>query len=90
MGKVKNAKIARSNIISITGAGMYEYDNYTIGPVQKGGSGNTIVSSGSGAYDGGDRVIGFHNGYDIDGDILMTAGWGDGVAFRRLNNDGSK
>jgi hypothetical protein len=89
MGKFKNTKITRSNIISITGAGMYEFDNYTIGPVQKGGSGNTIVSSGSGAYDGGDRVIGFHNGYDIDGDILMTAGWGDGVAFRRLNNDGS-
>ena len=89
MGKFKYQKITRSNIISITGAGMYEFDNTTIGPVQKGGSGNCIVSSGSGVYDGGDRVIGFHNAYDIDGDILMTAGWGDGVAFRRLNNDGS-
>jgi hypothetical protein len=89
MGKFKNQKITRSNIISITGAGMYEYDNTTIGPVQKGGSGNCIVSSGSGEYDGGERCIGFHNSYDIDGDILMTCGWGDGVAFRRLNNDGT-
>ncbi len=89
MGKFKHQKITRSNIISITGAGMYEYDNTTLGPVQKGGSGNCVVSSTGGEYDGGDRVIGFHNAYDVDGDILMTAGWGDGVAFRRLNNDGS-
>lgn len=72
MGKFKHTKITTSNIITITGAGMYEFDNITIGPVQRGGSGNTIVSSGSGEYDGGDRVIGFHNAYDIDGDILMT------------------
>jgi hypothetical protein len=89
MGKFKQSKITRSNIISITGAGMYETDNTTIGPVRKGGTGNTIVSSGSSEYDGGDRVIGFHNGYDIDGDILITVGWGDGCAVRRLNNDGS-
>ena len=89
MSKFKQSKITRNNIISIIGAGMYEYDNFTIGPVRKGGSGNTLVSSGSGDYDGGDRVIGFHNGYDIDGDILITVGWGDGCAVRRLNNDGS-
>ena len=89
MSKFKQQQISRSNIISITGAGMYEGENTTIGPVQKGGTGNCIVSSGSGEYDGGDRVIGFHNGYDIDGDILITVGWGDGCAVRRLNNDGS-
>lgn len=89
MGKFKQTRITRSNIISITGAGMYEYDNTTIGPVRKGGTGNTLVSSTTGEYDGGDRVIGFHNGYDIDGDILITVGWGDGCAVRRLNNDGS-
>ena len=89
MGKFKQQNMTRSNIISIVGAGMYEFDNTTIGPVQKGGTGNCIVSSGSGEYDGGDRVIGFHNGYDIDGDILITVGWGDGCAVRRLNNDGS-
>lgn len=89
MSKFTNKKITRSDIVTITGAGMYEYDNVTIGPVQKGGTGNCLVSSTSGEYDGGDRVIGFHNGYDIDGDILITVGWGDGCAVRRLNNDGS-
>ena len=50
---------------------------------------NTTVSSGSGDYDGGDRVIGFGNGYEIDGDLLFTVGWGDGFAVRRLNDDGT-
>jgi hypothetical protein len=89
MGKFSQKTITRSNIISITGAGMYEIDGTVIGPVQKGGTGNCLVSSTSGEYDGGDRVIGFHSGYDIDGDILITVGWGDGCAVRRLNNDGS-
>ena len=89
MGKFSQQVITRSNIISITGAGMYEIDGTVIGPVQKGGTGNCLISSTSGEYDGGDRVIGFHNGYDIDGDILITVGWGDGCAVRRLNNDGS-
>ena len=89
MGRFKSTTMTRSNIVSITGAGMYEVDSTVIGPVQKGGTGNTIVSSGGGEYDGGDRVIGFHNGYDVDGDILITVGWGDGCAVRRLNNDGS-
>jgi len=43
----------------------------------------------SGEYDGGDRVIGFPNSYEVDGDLLMTVGWGDGFAIRRLNNDGT-
>jgi len=89
MGKFSQQVVTRSNIISITGAGMYESEGTVIGPVQKGGTGNCLISSSGGEYDGGDRVIGFHNGYDIDGDILITVGWGDGCAVRRLNNDGS-
>ena len=50
---------------------------------------NTTTSSSSGDYDGGDRVIGFPNGYEIDGDLLFTVGWGDGFAVSRLNNDGT-
>ena len=89
MSKFLNRIITRSDIVSITNAGMYEMDSTVLGPVTKGGTGNCVVSSGSGVYDGGDRVIGFHNGYDIDGDIIITVGWGDGIAVRRLNNDGS-
>lgn len=89
MSKFKQEILERSDIITITGAVHSEADAKVIGPVQKGGSGNCVVSSGSGEYDGGDRVIGFHSGYDIDGDILITVGWGDGCAVRRLNNDGS-
>ena len=89
MSKFKSTQLTRGQISTITNAGMYEYDSTVIGPVIKGGSGNGLVSSASGEYDGGDRVIGFHNAYDIDGDILITVGWGDGIAVRRLNNDGS-
>lgn len=89
MSKFKQETLKRTDIITITGAAHSEADAKVIGPVQKGGSGNCLVSSSSGDYDGGDRVIGFHNGYDIDGDILITVGWGDGCAVRRLNNDGS-
>lgn len=89
MGKFKSQAMNRSTVVSIVGAGIYESDGVVIGPVQKGGNGNCVVSSTSGEYDGGDRVIGFHNGYDVDGDILITVGWGDGAAVRRLNNDGS-
>ena len=89
MSKFKSTTLTRGQISTITNAGMYEHDSTVIGPVIKGGSGNGLVSSGSGEYDGGERVIGFHNAYDIDGDILITVGWGDGIAVRRLNNDGS-
>ena len=89
MSKFKQEVLERSDIITITGAVHSEADAKVIGPDQKGGRGNCVVSSGSGEYDGGDRVIGFHSGYDIDGDILITVGWGDGCAVRRLNNDGS-
>ena len=89
MSKFKSQKLSRNLISTITNAGVYELDGTVIGPVLKGGTGNTLVSSSGGEYDGGDRVIGFHNGYDIDGDILISVGWGDGIAVRRLNNDGS-
>ena len=89
MSEFKSQVFTRSDIVTITNAGVYEVDSTVIGPVLKGGTGNTLVSSSGGDYDGGDRVIGFHNGYDIDGDILISVGWGDGIAVRRLNNDGS-
>lgn len=90
MARFASGKLDRYKVISTTGVFITDYQGvHGIGPVQKGGSGNTIVNSGGGEYDGGDRVIGGHNGYDIDGDILITTGWGDGVAVRRLNNDGT-
>ena len=90
MARFSSGRLDRYKVLSKTG--VYVTDDYgvtSIGPVQNGGSGNTIVNSGSGDYDGGDRVIGGHCGYDIDGDLLFTVGWGDGFAVRRLNNDGS-
>jgi len=90
MSKFSSNKLSRGNLISITGAGQNSYNGQNaIGPVFKGGLSNTHVSSGGGEYDGGDRVIGFPNGYEVDGDLLFTVGWGDGFAVRRLNNDGS-
>lgn len=90
MSKFSSNKLSRDNLISITGAGQNNYNGQTaIGPVFKGGLSNTHVSSSGGEYDGGDRVIGFPNGYEVDGDLLFTVGWGDGFAVRRLNNDGS-
>ena len=86
----KTQKISRSNIVSITNAGMNNYGGQqAIMPQRKGGYGTTLVNSPSGEYDGGDRVIGFPNGFEVDGDLLFTVGWGDGFACRRLNNDGS-
>ena len=90
MSKFSSNKLSRANLISITGAGQNSYNGQNaIGPVFKGGLSNTHVSSSGGEYDGGDRVIGFPNGYEVDGDLLFTVGWGDGFAVRRLNNDGS-
>jgi hypothetical protein len=82
--------LERGDIISIVGAGQNNYAGQKgIMPVTKGGYSNTHVSSTSGDYDGGDRVIAFPNGYEVDGDLLFTVGWGDGFAIRRLNNDGT-
>lgn len=68
---------------------MSEYEGQiALIPAWKRGMSNTVVSSSSGDYDGGDRVIG-QNSYEVDGDLLLTVGWGDGFAIRRLNNDGT-
>ena len=89
MSEIKNTKLERSNIISIVGAMMGESTGQCcIVPVQKAGLSNTTTSSGSGEYNGGDRVIG-QGAYGVDGDLLLTTGWGDGCAIRRLNNDGT-
>lgn len=86
----KTAKLNRSKISSITGAIMNDFrGQHGIVPVWKRGMSNCIVNSSSGEYDGGERVIGFPNGYEVDGDLLFTVGWGDGFAVRRLNNDGT-
>lgn len=78
-----------SLISSITGACANAYDSQcNIVPAWKRGMSNLVTNSGSGAYDGGDRVIGF-GALNVDGDLLITAGWGDGAAIRRLNNDGT-
>ena len=92
MSSLKQQTLARSKILSITGASMTDSSsNFKWGlyPVFKGGVSNVTVRSGSGDYDGGDRVIGYPNGYEVDGDLLFTTGWGDGFAVRRLNNDGT-
>ena len=90
MSKFKNSALARGNILSITGAGQTDYKTLRhILPIFKGGHDNTVADGTSGDYDGGDRVIGFPNGIEIDGDLIFTGGWGDGFAVRRLNNDGS-
>ena len=86
----KNEVLERGDIVSIVGAAQSDYEGQKgIMPITKGGYSNTVVNSSSGDYDGGDRVIGWPNGFEVDGDLLFTAGWGDGFAIRRLNNDGS-
>ena len=86
----KTEKLERGDIISIVGAAQNEnLGQNGILPVTKGGYSNTIVNSSGGEYDGGDRVIGWPNGLEVDGDLIFTAGWGDGFGVRRLNNDGS-
>lgn len=82
-------QLTRSNIISIVGAIANDWGGQRcIVPQFTRGASNAVTWSGSGDYDGGDRVIGFL-AYDVHGDLLITAGWGDGAAIRRLNNDGS-
>jgi hypothetical protein len=89
VSSIKALPISRSDIISIKGAIYGEWGGQqSIVPQWKRGMSNTVTSSNSGEYDGGDRVIGF-GAYHVDGDLLITAGWGDGCAIRRLNDDGS-
>lgn len=86
---IKAGTLARGNITSIVGACANEYEEQRcIVPAWKRGLSNVTTNSGSGEYDGGDRVIG-QNAYEVDGDLLLTVGWGDGFAIRRLNNDGT-
>jgi hypothetical protein len=86
---IKTQALTRDQVSSITGAMMNDYQGQqALVPQFKRGLSNTTTNSASGQYDGGDRVIGFGQ-YGVDGDLLITAGWGDGVAIRRLNNDGS-
>ena len=86
----KFVALNNSNDISITGCMLTAgRGQFGILPIYKGGMSNYKSRSGSGDYDGGDRVIGFTTGYEIDGDLLFTVGWGDGFAVRRLNNDGT-
>ena len=86
----KTTSLERADIKRIVGAAANAYGGqYAIVPVTKRGMSNVTTSSGSGEYDGGDRVIGYNNGYEIDGDLMFTTGWGDGFAVRRLNNDGT-
>jgi len=87
---IKTVLLSRDNDLSLTGCLLTNVrGQYGILPVTKGGMSNYSTRSSSGDYDGGDRVIGFVNGYEIDGDLLFTVGWGDGFAVRRLNNNGT-
>ena len=86
----KTTSLKKQDITSIVGAAANEYNGqYAIVPISKRGLSNVTTNSGAGEYDGGDRVLGFPNGYEIDGDLIFTVGWGDGFAVRRLNNDGT-
>ena len=90
MANFKTVLLDNSNDLSLTGCAIAaSRGQFGLIPVFKGGMSNLHTSSSSGEYDGGDRVIGFPNGYEIDGDLLFTVGWGDGFACRRLNNDGT-
>jgi len=86
---IKTKVLSRDTVDNLQGCLISNYEGqYAIIPAWKRGMSNTVTSSGSGDYNGGDRVIG-HNSYEVDGDLLLTVGWGDGFAIRRLNNDGT-
>jgi len=83
---IKTTALSKYNVTSIIGAATNDYDGQkSIVPVWKRGMSNQTASYG----DGGERCIGGWNAYEVDGDLLMTVGWGDGFAIRRLNNDGT-
>ena len=87
---IYSADLERNKILNITNAMANDYGGQRcIFPQLERGYSNTLVNSGSGDYDGGDRVIGFPGAFDVHDDLLITVGWGDGLAIRRLNNDGT-
>ena len=86
----KSTTLERANIQSIIGCAANDYGGQVaIVPVTKRGMSNTTHSSSSGDYDGGERSIGYCTSYEVDGDLLFSVGWSDGMAVRRLNNDGT-
>jgi len=86
----KSTSLERADIQSIVGCAANDYGGQiAIVPVTKRGMSNATVNSSSGDYDGGERAIGYSTSYEVDGDLLFSAGWGDGMAARRLNNDGT-
>ncbi len=86
---IETQQMSRATLDSVVGAVVGDYGGQQcIVPAWKRGMSNPVTSSSSGEYNGGDRVIGY-GAYAVDGDLLITAGWGDGCAIRRLNNDGS-
>jgi hypothetical protein len=86
----KTLNLDYTEIETIVGAIANNYSGQiAIVPAAKRGMSNATIDSGSGEYDGGDRVIGGSEAFEIDGDLLFTVGWGDGFAARRLNNDGT-
>ena len=90
MSSIKALPISRSDIISIKGAIYGEWGGQqSIVPQWKRGMSNTVTSSNSGEYDGGDRVIGF-GAYHVDGDLLITAGWGDGSEYQHPSDAGAE
>lgn len=86
---IESYQLEKNHILSIVGAAANDFlGQRCIVPVWKRGMSNLTVSNSSGDYDGGDRVIGL-GAYAVDGDLLITSGWGDGAAIRRINNDGT-
>ena len=72
MSTINTQRIARDQVTSITGAAFGDYlGQHALVPVFKRGLSNTTTNSGSGDYDGGERVIGFGQ-YGVDGDLLIT------------------
>jgi len=71
----KATSVSKDNIKSIVGCASNNYSGQVaIVPVTKRGMSNVTVSSGSGEYDGGDRLIGYTTAFEIDGDLLFTVG----------------
>ena len=72
--------------ISLVGCGYTPYGGaFKILPSWKRGVSNKIHRITS--Y--GDASIGYPNGYEVDGDLIIGCGWSDGISIVKLNNDGT-